>query len=248
MLSPTAANIPTTGIMFAPTDHPDQPFPALPSSNEERGTPGAHEFLPYDFPLADFPGWLLIARNPHTVTYYDDDAQATDETNWDVITGAAGPIHPAVWHRWEDDDVTQAWEHGALTVEGVLLVAPARVAPDQAGDDEWEREHRARITGLVDLAQALADYPLLDESAYSEREHDAWCEYAADGLRHDTTRALADAGLDPATIEAVDDAWPALWPVAAEHLTYTNGFTGEHAPDFAECIAHAIAAALSCLT
>jgi hypothetical protein len=180
MLSPTAANIPTTAIMFAPTGDPDQPFPALPSSNEEPGTPGAHEFLPYDFPLADFPGWLLIARDPHTTTFYDDDAQATDETNWDVVAGAAGPIHAANWHRWDDDDVTQAWEHGALTVDGLLMMAPLQVAPDQAGDDEYEREYHARITGLVDLAQALADYPLLDESAYSEREHDTWCAYAAD--------------------------------------------------------------------
>jgi hypothetical protein len=245
MLSPNAANIPTAGIMFAATDDPDQPFPALPSSTDEPGTPGAHEFLPYDFPLADFPGWLLIARDPHTTTYYDEDAQATDETNWDVITGEAGPVHAPAWHTWSDDDITQAWEHGALTVDGLLLVAPGRVAPDQAGADGWEREHRARIAGLVGLAQRLADYPLLDESAYSEREHDAWCDYAADGLRHDTTRDLADAGLDPATIEAVDDAWPALWPVAARHLDHANGFTGEHAPDFAECVAHAIAAALS---
>jgi hypothetical protein len=29
----------------------------------------------------------------------------------------------------------------------------------------------------------------------------------------------ADAGLDPATIDAVANSWPALWPCADEHLT-----------------------------
>jgi hypothetical protein len=244
MLSHTAASIATTGIMFTPTDNPDQPFPCLPWSNDEPGTPGAHEFLPYDFPLAHFPGWLLIARDPHRTTYYDDDAQATDETNWQVIADAAHPIHEANWRAWDDDDVTQAWEHGALVIDGTLLLAPLSVAPEQAGDDIWEREHRARIDYLVEIAEALANYPLLDESAYSEREHDAWCDYAADGLRHDTIGDLSAAGIDDATVNAIDDAWPVLWPIAARHLDHTNGFTGAHHPEFTICVTQALTAAI----
>lgn len=240
MLSHTAADIATAGIMFA------TPFPTLPDAEGNNGTPGAHEYLSYSFPVEDFPGWMLVAVDPTRYSYpFDEEAQAMDETNWDVIIGTVGDYATEVnyggsigmaaegWRR----NVADAHDFGAFLVDGVLLVAPVT--------DESPADHAERVAALESASDSLVDYPFLDEEAYSVRESDAWNEYAErGGLEQDTTRDMSDAGMPDETVEAVADAWADVWPVACEHLHYYNGFTGEHGPDFVECVGKAIVGGL----
>lgn len=56
---------------------------------------------------------------------------------------------------------------------------------------------------LADLCQALADYPLLDENAYYQRDHEAWqecwSEWAADEVRRAAVAQLVAHGADEET-------------------------------------------------
>lgn len=109
------------------------------------------------------------------------------------------------------------------------------------GDERWD-DHIARVERLVDLSSALADYPILDEDDYSQRECEAWNEWAeSGGLQYDTMRDLREAGMDESIVEALDDSWSDVWPIAMQYTNGTNGFTGECSPDFHECLVEALA-------
>jgi hypothetical protein len=233
MISSTAANISRIGIMFDVDPFALFPFPHLPVNDDDNGTAGLDEHLPYRFPLVDFPGWMVVALDPRGWSYGDDDQRAIDVTNWSVIIDTAGPVHAPRWYAWTDADVAAAHGAGALSTDGVLLVSPAR--------SDIETEQDDRVNALVDLARALCDYPLLDDDAYNTLEADAWNEYAADGLRFDTIRDMRDAAvIDAETIETIEENWSVVWPAAMRFVDYYAGFTGEHGPDFAVCIARAI--------
>lgn len=289
MLSNQAASIARNGIMFATTSDTSRPFPSLTPSADEFGTIGAHEHLSYSFPVDEFPGWMLVASDPTRLAYYDDDAEAMDVSNWDVIVGAVGDYACEVNYGGSDPayswnhNVADAYEFGAFLVDRVLLVAPivgangtcgswapivdeddspltCTLAHEHEGDHEnhesedergevisWQdtsewRDHVARVERLVELSDTLADYPILDDDDYSRRECEAWDSWAeSGGLRYDTTRELADAGVDESVIDAIDDSWSDVWPIAMQYTHSTNGFTGECSPDFSECIVEALA-------
>lgn len=232
MLTTTAANIPRIGIMFDADPYADRPFPRLADViTGDAGTAGIDEHLPYRFPVEDFPGWMVVALDPRGWMYGDEDQRAVDVTNWEVIADAAGPIHRMRYYDITDADIAAGHGAGAVLVDGVLLVAPPR------GDDDGEQIDR--IDALAGLAGALADYPVLDDDAYSEREAEAWNDFAADGLRSDTIRDMP-ADMPEETVDAIDNAWPAIWPAAMAHLDYWSGFTGEHGPDFGDAVARTL--------
>lgn len=240
MISNTAASIARAGIMFAFTGDDDRPFPSLPTSNDDRGTPGAYEFLPYDFPLESFAGWILVSVDPRGSFYGDDDAEAMDVTNWDVIEGAAAEVAHVSYYDMNDVSIAKAHEAGAMLIDRVLLVAPLD-ADDDDTDPFGPDTHNDRVASLVDLAKQLEDYPLLDEEAYSQRDADAWHEWAdRGGLAGDTTGELADYGVDADTVDLIGECWSDVWPFAMDHVDEHRGFTGECSPKMSDAVAMAI--------
>ena len=175
-------------------------------------------------PLAD---WFVVATDPSRVRYFDDDSEAMDETNWDALpidrselfdTSDPESVNPL------DEIVAAGVGFYRDTFETYLIVAP--------GNEEV-------LDAMLDTRKSLSDYPLLDEDAYSEREYNAWLDFMSDGLRYDTLRDLSGP-IDEDTVEAISDAWDDIAPAAAQHLHYYNGFSGEHGPDFSECIARTL--------
>lgn len=174
----------------------------------------------------DYDEWFAVATNPYEVTYYDDDTQAMDETNFVAVFGEPGEI----WRACDYDKCE--W----LNEENVTIVRYGRIIlidPDDADT----------LASCLASRDRLADYPLLDESGYSEREYNAWLDFMDNGLRYDTVRELA--GADEDTIDLIDENWTTVAPVACERLDYYYGFTGEHSPDFSECVAATIVDALA---
>lgn len=237
MLTSRAANIDRIGVMFDAIDpYSDHPFPSLPDIHTgHTGTPGADEFLPYRFPADDFPGWMLVAIDPRGFLYGDADHEAMDETNYAVVSETIGEVYRFPWYDWTDADIARAHGVGALVTDGVLLVSPA--------EPGYETDQSDRIDALVDLARALNNYPLLDDESYYQREAEAWNDFAADGLRYDTVRDLAGT-LPDETVDAIDDGWDAILPVAMQYTDAYYGFTGEVSPDFTVCVARAMVGAV----
>ena len=66
-----------------------------------------------------------------------------------------------------------------IVVERGMLCVPLWKDDDAGASGGY---HPAAIVGLALMAQ-LEEYPLLDESDYSERETDAWYEYLADEFK-----------------------------------------------------------------
>ena len=139
----------------------------------------------------------------------DDDARATYETNRDAAADAFGLEQFApimAGGRW--------W----LTVPIV--------------DDDDERD-ALRI--LEDLTRAVADYPVLDDSAHDERDAAAWHEFWTDWARQDVARSVADElGRRGAGYLAELIYWEDL-PIneiaAHEGMAYYYGLRGEYDHD-----------------
>lgn len=134
---------------------------------------------------ADIAGWWEVGRDPHCDMYGDDDREAMDETNWDAFLSDLGgkdgddqcPMIYARtrWGGWElerDDCRDGTCEHGYAIVDHCLFV--------REGSDAWDT--------WEDVQRALANYPLLDDEAYSRRERDAWQEYMDGGWAYDLAR------------------------------------------------------------
>jgi len=202
-------SITTTGIMFDHVNGDATPFPTL----ADMPYSWVGDGVDHDHPLA---GWLVVASNPGRVHYYDDDREAMDETNYDVV---AGEDVPSVWRRrsYQSPDIfegaDEASAHGWAEFGRVLICDP---------------NNEEAIERFESYRDALADYPLLDEDEYSKREHEAWCAWASTGgLQYDTMRELTDAGWDPDTIARIDAQWDHVWPAMSSWLDYYYGFTGE---------------------
>jgi hypothetical protein len=214
-------------IMFDATG--DKPFPTLDNLLGD-----SYEGRPDE--LARF---LVVATDPARVRYFDDDSEAIDTTNFAVLRDALNdPAHiqetRSVDPATDAAEIEAALERGAAVYHGenetLLLVDP---------DDQ------ETVSTFETLRERLSDYPLLDESAYSERDAEAWNDFLHGGLRMDTIRDLRERGIDDDTVDAIDDAWDALAPKAAENLNWYNGFTGEHAPDFADLISKTLVDAVA---
>jgi hypothetical protein len=186
----------TIGVMFARVDNGE--FPTVDMlANEPYGIRSAFGYG--DIPDI-FADWLCIASDPSRVTYYDEDTQAMDETNYAALTSCIGD---------DDEDMTD-------TIGYVLVVHP----------------ESPLVEVFRGYSRSLADYPLLDEMAYSEREYEAWMDYAPQAFRDEVIEALRDDEIDEATAEYLDDHADAIMPMLAEHLHYYYGFSGEYGPNF----------------
>ena len=113
-------------------------------------------------------------------------------------------------------------------------------------DDDDELES---VDILADLTRALADYPLLDESAYDERDAAAWLECWSDWARREVERSML-AELEPyLTADPYDVAdllESAPWDAAAHAgmTGYPRGLSGEYDQDGATTGALAMLAAM----
>lgn len=197
----------------------------------------------WDLP-GDFLSWFVVLHDPRSLTYFDEDRRAMDETNHDVCVEVLPDDVPDLYSRrlpvlatetaaavversWREDEET-ARECGAAWFGRVLLVAP-----DSAEILDHVRE----------CARSLADYPLLDESAYSSREWDAWQDYAPTALgdeirwpdEEDRDRMVSLVGED--WTDVLDYAADDLLPVVCGLLHYTGGFSGEYGPSMLSLVA-----------
>jgi hypothetical protein len=186
----------------------------------------------YEGCLEELAHFLVVASDPHRVTYFDDEAGAIDAVNFGVLAESVGEGPDVRTGRWarqstrvRDEEISETLAAGVALYHGTnetfLIVDP---------DDE------ERIDSFEQFRSSLLDYPLLDDSAYDELNSDEWTAFLFGGLRLDTLRDLRSEGLDEATVDAIDEAWDTLAPRASAKLDYFNGFTGEHRPAFHELV------------
>lgn len=216
-----------TGVMFDTLE--DDPFPRLVDLAR------THRYgLPLGDPPAEIADWYAIASDPRAVRYFDDDSEAMDTTNWDAIvssmTAVFGDELPRIFDRYTrdgwvldglDDD---AIADGAMLFGRVLLIAP-----------DWYEG----LAEAQELSSALANYPLLDEDAYSQLEYDAWQDYAPQAFRDELRYEHRD--IDEDTADALIDATDDILGDVAQYLHHYQGFTGEYGPDFVAIIAEHVA-------
>lgn len=249
--------ISTIGIMFdvrADEDHPHQ-FPRF----RDLDYPW-HQLLWDEHLAEDLRDWWAIAYDPRGLMYGDESWRAMDVTNWDVIisdvTGVEESEVPKVYatmsrlgHTSTLEGEEEARDTGYAIIGRILCVAPImpRDGIDEDGYDEdgfWHEDPRAeRIDIACQVSKSLAGYPLLDEEGYSQLEHEAWCEYASDGLNFDTLRDLPD--LDDDTRDAVQDAWQDIWPVMSANAHYYSGWDGSMGPEPRELLASVVVDAMA---
>ena len=169
---------------------------------------------PYDgaptIVTADDGRYLIVTpRYGRSAFPCDDDAYAVYETNRDAAADAFGL---------------------------------ERFAPLRAGDRWWltvpivsDDDERETVDTLVGLCVALADYPLLDESAYNERDAAAWEECWSGWARGEVAGAIL-AALEPyLTADPYDVAdllESAPWDAAAhDAMSHYRGLSGEYDQD-----------------
>jgi hypothetical protein len=130
-----------------------------------------------------------------------------------------------------------------------------RFAPLRAGDRWWltvpildDDDETESVDILADLTRALADYPLLDESAYDERDAAAWLECWSGWARREVERSIL-AALEPYLVadpyDVADMLESAPWDAAAhDAMDYYRGLSGEYDQDGATAGALAMLAAV----
>lgn len=152
----------------------------------------------------------------------DDDARAIYETNCDAAADAFG------LDRFAPVLAGDRWWHTVPIV-----------------DDDDERES---VDTLVDLTRAVADYLILDDSAYYERDAAAWDDCWADWARGEVERSIL-AALEPYltadTFDVAELLESAPWDYAAqEGMAYYYGLRGEYDQDGATAGALAMLAGM----
>lgn len=206
--------------------------------------------------MSDLEGWHAVAYDPTTLRYYEDDVEAMDETNWEAILDAPAPFGGEIprasfdyrydpaegWANWQWyglNDVISARVGILSGVSGQILVIAPLPDPDDKSEDADDL--RNLWQHFEDCSRALADYPILDESAYSEREWEAWQNYAPDALRQEIIGSdfgkldLSDDERE--AIELASEGDNDLLSILEPDLDYNNGFSGEYGPTFAEVFA-----------
>lgn len=130
-----------------------------------------------------------------------------------------------------------------------------RFAPLRAGGRWWltvpivdDDDELESVDILADLTRALADYPLLDESAYDERDGAAWEECWSEWARGEVERSIL-AALEPYLVadpyDVADMLESAPWDAAAhDAMDYYRGLSGEYDQDGATAGALAMLAAV----
>ena len=186
-----------------------------------------HHSITYGLPNLPeaFRSWVVVAKDPRIITYFDDDNEALDETNWDAVVDRVCGDEPQLiseLYRPGPDITDEVLAAGFCLLDGasynrVLVVDPT--------DED-------RLDAARDVARDISDYILLDESAYSEREWEAWQAYAPEALRDEIRDAVHGGTVDEDTAEWLDDNRDRLLPELAQHLHYESGFSGEYGPPF----------------
>jgi hypothetical protein len=232
--------------------------------------PDVVDAVDYRKPADMFDRWWVVAYDPRGWSYADDDREAMDETNFDAVCEGLGftvsdiprddisyGATPAAWERAAADFEREATEVGAALVSvgirgthaasaRVLIIDPTRYVNGERGTDGDDR-HSLRGTMAEELCKALGDYPILDESAYSERESDAWAEYAPQAARDELRDASAVVRADhTAEGDACETVLDALDPRAVAEVTsagmhYAYGFSGDYAPNMLPILARMLA-------
>ena len=217
----TTQTFDTQGIMFHRND--DSSFPTL---AEVARTDYVNTYS-LDIP-DDILEWFAVSYCPRFLMYHDEDREAMDETNFDVIASALGDDIPDIYSAFSYRDGSAAWDtigvddardaRCAIVDNRVLIVSPKHEALDS----------------LLECLLRLENYPLLDENAYSEREWNAWLEYAPTAFRDE----ILDAQRNPNEVfsedilEALEANSDALLPILSQYLHSNDGFSGEYGPPF----------------
>ena len=155
--------------------------------------------------VAWLEGFYVVGADPAPTMFFDDDAQAIAETNYTAARDAIdGALELEVW--------TEYPRHMGWTR---YLLAPA-----------GERET------VQSLLSSLADYPLLDETAYCERDHEAWADCWEQYASADVTRGVVGE-LDRAgagyLAELLEDYVTTIDAQAAqEAMGYYHGLSGDY--------------------
>lgn len=193
--------------------------------------------LPFSVSCEPFFDWLFVAVDPHRVAYFDDDSQAMDETNWNALidrlsaTDDGNEIPRSYQVRegltWSlGGDIDDAMREGIAFLGNVLVM----------------RSDHPDLSVVQECQRALSDYPFLDESSYSEREYEAWQEYAptafGDELKYEYKH------LDEDTAEAMEDQTNDLLNALCDGLDHYSGFSGEYSPNFVDIFAKRLVAQL----
>lgn len=164
--------------------------------------------------------WHTIAFNPNTLMYGDDDHEAMDVTNWDVLISGLGDI-PTIESTWSVAGYMMHGVEDALAARCAYIDKVLIVAPDHEYLDE-----------LRDLQLQLADYPLLGEDAYCQLEYDAWFEYAPQAFADELSDANRDERYSEELFAAIEYHNADLLSILDQQLDYQYGFTGEYGPAF----------------
>lgn len=248
--------ISTVGIMFGPLPGADsRSFPALGSIPWEW-----HGEACADVPeeLAD---WLAVAYDPRSYMYGEEDRRAMDVTNWDAVRGtvdayAVGTdpvdvpevgrmslmvgmtVEAALARR-----VAEALEVGAAQFGRILAIAPARDLEEEFLEDGSQdpayptaEARNDLVDEMLRMRDALEDYPLLDEDAYSSLEWEAWQEYAPTALRDELRDAVREERMSDETADALEEVGLDLLGILAGGLHYNDGFSGDYGPPFLEIL------------
>ena len=203
--------------------------------------------ITYDEPVDIGEGWEIVAYDPTALHYHDEDAEAMDLSNWAYLRGGL------------DDDNESAWEttgeryYGAPVVLPDLSTGDWIIARADELDEGWSQPdrpytfstHVLAVRSESDAAEwvaacrdALAEYPLLDESDYCERDYAAWERCWGDWAARDVARAAAELiaadrqGVDVSDLaDAIDDHRDEWDRAAHEGMSYFYGLTGEFDED-----------------
>lgn len=203
--------------------------------------------ITYDKPVDIGEGWEIVAYDPTALRYADEDWEAMDLSNWSHIRGALYDDDEAEWQA------TGERSYGAPIVLPDLSTGDWIIARAEELDEGWSRPDRpytfsTRVLAVrsesdaaewvAECSDALADYPLLDESDYCEREYAAWERCWSDYAARDVARAAAELiaadchGLDVSDLaDAIDDHRDEWAYAAHEGMSYFYGLTGEYDED-----------------
>lgn len=153
-----------------------------------------------------------------------------------------------------DDDALAVYETNRDAAADAFELE--RFAPLQVGDRWWltvpivdDDDELESVDTLRELTKALADYPLLDESAYEERDAAAWEDCWSGWARGEVAGAIL-AELEPYLTadpyDVADMLESAPWDAAAHAgmVNYPRGLSGEYDQDGATAGALAMLAAV----
>lgn len=209
----------TIGIMFT-SSYRNGHAPTLGDVLESRDAEG----------WTNYAGWLVVAYDPHVLSYADDDREAMDETNYCAIIDAlcldrktlprydnayvsfwpeaTYAARNAAYNAQFDDEVREvnaftmdAYLKGNHGSQRVLVVNGD--APIRADDPEGD----TMADVCASLLNSIGDYALLDEEAYSAREFEAWCEYEPMAIGDEVRDVVSAIEADDDIPERVRDAY-----------------------------------------